>query len=33
MEVIKNTNGKIVCRADANDKSIEIVQKGVCNSN
>jgi hypothetical protein len=28
MEVIKNGNGKTVCRADASNKIVEIVQRG-----
>ena len=28
MEIIKNNNNKTVCRADWNEKSVEIVQKG-----
>ena len=29
MQVIKNANGKTVCRADANDRKVEIVHKGL----
>ena len=28
MDVIKNGNGKTVCRADASNKIVEIVQRG-----